>query len=130
MPISIGALRPVKAPSFTSFNPFIKRLPPPRKFVFEPRQVLAGDVVDPYNYLRALFRGEVGLMKKLFLSFTSCLQVVLTSNKLPTFASPRVWNSSPAATTAAAVPASYTTRSPQGFNPWSVNKGSCINIDD
>jgi hypothetical protein len=60
MPISIGALRPVNSsPKFQSFNSFIKRLPPPQKYVFETRQVLAGDVVDPYNYLRALFRGEV-----------------------------------------------------------------------
>ena len=47
------------APKQQPFNSFIKRLPPPQKYVFEPRQVLKGDVVDPYNYLRALFRGEV-----------------------------------------------------------------------
>ena len=71
MPISIGSLRAVSTPAFSSFNPFIKRLPPPKKYIFEPRQVLPGDVVDPYNYLRALFRGEV----------------ILTSDRLPTFAS-------------------------------------------
>ena len=73
MPISIGSLKAVDTPAFSSFNPFIKRLPPPKKYVFEPRQVLPGDIVDPYNYLRALFRGEV----------------ILTSNKLPTFACKR-----------------------------------------
>merc|ERR1711892_1346899 len=104
MPISIGALRPVEMPTFTSFNPFIKRLPPPKKYVFEPRQILAGDVVDPYNYLRSLFRGEV----------------ILTSDKLPTFASPRVWGMTTASTLGkhGNGGTSYTTRSPQGFNPW------------
>jgi len=107
MPISIGALRPIETPSFTAFNPFIKRLPPPKKYVFEPRQVLAGDVVDPYNYLRSLFRGEV----------------ILTSDKLPTFASPRVWGMTTASTMGkhGVGGTSYTTRSPQGFNPW-LNK--------
>jgi len=108
MPISIGALRPVKTPTFTSFNPFIKRLPPPKKYVFEPRQILAGDVVDPYNYLRSLFRGEV----------------ILTSDKLPTFASPRVWGMTTASTLGkhGKSGTSYTTRSPQGFNPWITPK--------
>ena len=98
-PISIGALRPINTPKIQSFNSFIKRLPPPQKYVFEPRQVLKGDVVDPYNYLRALFRGEV----------------ILTSDKLPTFASPRVWGMTTASTLGAR--GSYTTRSPQGFSP-------------
>lgn len=108
MPISIGALRPVDTPSFTAFNPFIKRLPPPKKYVFEPRQVLAGDVVDPYNYLRSLFRGEI----------------ILTSDKLPTFASPRVWGMTTASTMGkfGNGGTSYTTRSPQGFNPWITKK--------
>lgn len=106
MPISIGSLRAVNTPAFSSFNPFIKRLPPPKKYVFEPRQVLPGDVVDPYNYLRALFRGEV----------------ILTSNKLPTFASPRVWGMTTASTLSKAPTAMYTTRSPQGFNPWMFKK--------
>ena len=61
--------------------------------------MLKGDVVDPYNYLRALFRGEV----------------ILTSDKLPTFASPRVWGMTTASTLGAR--GSYTTRSPQGFSP-------------
>ena len=55
--------------------------------------------MDPYNYLRALFRGEV----------------ILTSDKLPTFASPRVWGMTTASTLGAR--GSYTTRSPQGFSP-------------
>ena len=105
MPISIGSLRAVLTPAFSSFNPFIKRLPPPKKYVFEPRQVLPGDVVDPYNYLRALFRGEV----------------ILTSEKLPTFASPRVWGMTTASTLNKPPGAMYTTRSPQGFNPWLFN---------
>ena len=107
MPISIGSLKAVDTPAFSSFNPFIKRLPPPKKYVFEPRQVLPGDIVDPYNYLRALFRGEV----------------ILTSNKLPTFASPRVWGMTTASTLRKKI-GSYTTRSPQGFNPWLSNQKS------
>ena len=107
MPISIGSLKAVDTPAFSSFNPFIKRLPPPKKYVFEPRQVLPGDIVDPYNYLRALFRGEV----------------ILTSNKLPTFASPRVWGMTTASTLRKNT-GSFTTRSPQGFNPWLFNKKS------
>ena len=107
MPISIGSLKAIDSPKFSSFNPFIKRLPPPKKYVFEPRQVLPGDIVDPYNYLRALFRGEI----------------ILTSNKLPTFASPRVWGMTTASTLRKNT-GSYTTRSPQGFNPWIFNKKS------
>ena len=106
MPISIGSLRAVNTPAFSSFNPFIKRLPPPKKYVFEPRQVLPGDIVDPYNYLRALFRGEV----------------ILTSDRLPTFASPRVWGGSAASTVSKVPGAMYTSRSPQGFNPMMYTK--------
>ena len=106
MPISIGSLRAVSTPAFSSFNPFIKRLPPPKKYIFEPRQVLPGDVVDPYNYLRALFRGEV----------------ILTSDRLPTFASPRVWGMTTASTLAKVPGAMYTSRSPQGFNPLMFSK--------
>ena len=106
MPISIGSLRAVNTPAFSSFNPFIKRLPPPKKYVFEPRQVLPGDIVDPYNYLRALFRGEV----------------ILTSDRLPTFASPRVSGTATSSTESKVPGAMYTSRSPQGFNPMMYSK--------
>lgn len=106
MPISIGSLRAVNTPAFSSFNPFIKRLPPPKKYVFEPRQVLPGDIVDPYNYLRALFRGEV----------------ILTSDRLPTFASPRVTGAATSSTVSKVPAAMYTSRSPQGFNPMMYSK--------
>ena len=106
MPISIGSLRAVSTPAFSSFNPFIKRLPPPKKYVFEPRQVLPGDIVDPYNYLRALFRGEV----------------ILTSDRLPTFASPRVSGTATSSTVSKVPGSMYTSRSPQGFNPMMYSK--------
>ena len=104
MPISIGSLRAVDTPSIpSSFNTFLHRLPPPQKFVFEARQVLPGDVVDPYEYLRSLFRGEV----------------VLSTKEMPTFAVPRVSDSTRETFGVHKHGGtSYTTRSPQGFNPW------------
>ena len=104
MPISIGSLRAVETPSIpSSFNTFLHRLPPPQRFVFEARQVLPGDVVDPYEYLRSLFRGEV----------------VLSTKEMPTFAVPRVSDSTRETFGVHKHGGtSYTTRSPQGFNPW------------
>ena len=46
-------------------------------------------------------------------------QVILTSDKLPTFATPRVWG---LPTSSALGRGSYTTRSPQGYNPFSAKE--------
>ena len=56
MPISIGSLKAIDSPKFSSFNPFIKRLPPPKKYVFEPRQVLPGDKYFSYLQESRMFK--------------------------------------------------------------------------